>query len=351
MVRIKERLIQFILILFIFLFPYKVFSQKSDDTEWKTNLFRLLEVTRLSSGTGGPAPESIGSLLSSMRLVNSLNTNSGELYKDRQKTTEQTSSSRIRLSQRLSEWTYLGLTYTSHSKINYERETFGNKGSALYDNTTVSNSSFGARIGIGPMDYFRTLSFEFSIGYDSSNQNGPFQSNGFRFPRIENGNLRSGSFLLGTGFIDYKSKSWSLSYGVSASGDTFGIYLWMDTQYALGDVKLNSISIYPQSTVTSTLQNNLFGRNDLQLASLRYKNVYGINFLFEMGMIIKFTDYVGLKLGGYYQVSALSFTDPSGYYYENGKWDEVKSSAIITSSTKRNQTGYYGFSFGIITKI
>ncbi|MCB1179197.1 MAG: hypothetical protein KDK36_16565 [Leptospiraceae bacterium] len=333
-----------LIIVLQFFYTSVLYSDTNEELIWS----KLIEIGASSSQSGAKGPETVGSLLSSMRLANSFTTNSGELYRDRVSNNESSMNSRIRFSHKVSKYFFYSFLLGSGSRIKYDRDTFGNKGSILQEDTSSRQNLVGGKIGAGPLDYLSSFSYEFSIGFESINQSGPFQSKGYRNPRIENEKVINGDYLFGEGKFRFNSNAMTINYGASFTGDYVGVYGLMEIQYIYANSSLNSISLYPNSNLSTS--NPYLGTTDTQIALLKLKNIKGMLALIEMGLIFKFTDYFGLKLGGYYQGAVFAVEKPSGYYYENGSWDEASYSTKIVSAQTRNYLGFYGVNFGIVTR-
>ena len=314
-----------------------------------SGLVRLLEVAATYGNTSKQGPETIGSILSSVRLANSLTSNTQEFFTETNKTGGSGYTPRIRYSHQFSDSFFVGLSYTRGADVFYDRTSVGNQGAYIKDKTKTRQYQAGIRLGAGPLDYLASESSEFSIGYEMNSQEGPYTTTGFRLPRYDSG---SGSFsdlslLIGNGRIEFNNRAISFNLGASSTGDIFGFYVLGDFQFISGSLKLASQTFdtsLPASSPTIVL-------GQPQITQIHFTKLQGFMLGMELGMIIKFSESFGLRGGGYYQLAFIDYGIPKGFYLANGTLNEVSSATEITSAEKRRQLGFWGFNFGLVTKL
>lgn len=332
------------LLIFVFLLSFGPISICAESGE----LVRLVEFAANYDNTSKQGPETIGSILSSVRLANSLTANSLEVFNEQNKTGGSGLAPRIKYSHQFTEDFFVGLSYTQGADVFYDRTSIGSQGAYLKDKTKTKQNEWGIRLGAGPLDYLADDSYEFSVGYSQNTQKGPYISSGFRMPKYDTNlaKFTDPQWLMGNGTIEFHNRSYSLNLGFSSTGDIFGAYISFDFQYISGSLKLASNSIdYSQSASSLTVSNSP------QLTFIHFNKLNGFMLGSELGFIIKFTESIGLRAGGYYQLALIDYGTPSGLYYANGKLNEVGISTEITSAETRSQMGFWGFNFGVITKL
>ncbi|MBW7857806.1 MAG: hypothetical protein H3C43_05855 [Leptonema sp. (in: Bacteria)] len=331
------------LLICVFLFgPISIYAETGE-------LVRLVEFAANYDNTSKQGPETIGSILSSVRLANSLTANSLEVFNEQNKTGGSGFAPRIKYSHQFTEDFFIGLNYTQGADVFYDRTSIGSQGAYLKDKTKTKQNEWGIRLGAGPLDYLADDSYEFSIGYSQNTQKGPYLSTGLRIPKYDSslGQFTNPDWLMGNGTIEFHNRSYSLNYGVSSTGDIFGAYISFDFQVVSGSLKLASNTMDYSSKSSGSISVG----NSPQLTFIHFTKLQGFMFGSELGLIIKFTDSIGLRAGGYYQLAFIDYGTPSGLYYANGKLNEVGISTEITSAETRSQMGFWGFTFGIITKL
>ncbi|EHQ07317.1 hypothetical protein [Leptonema illini] len=316
-----------------------------------SGLVRLLEVAATYGNTSKQGPETIGSILSSVRLANSLTSNTQEFFSETNKSGGSGYTPRIRYSHQFTDSFFVGLSYTRGADVFYDRTSVGNQGAYIKDKTKTRQYQAGIRFGAGPLDYLASESTEFSIGYEQNRQEGPYMTTGFRLPRYDSNtsSFTDLSLLFGNGTIDFHHRAFSLNFGASSTGDIFGFYVLGDFQFIGGSLTLTSHTLdtsIPASAVPSFVISE-----QPQLTYINFPTLQGMLMSMELGMIIKFTDSFGIRGGGYYQLAYIDYGVPKGFYYANGTWSEVSSSAELTSAEKRRQLGFWGFNFGVVTKL
>lgn len=314
-----------------------------------SGLVRLLEVATTYGNTSKQGPETIGSILSSVRLANSLTSNTAEFFSETNKSGGSGYTPRIRYSHQFTDDFFVGLTYTRGADVFYDRTSVGNQGAYIKDKTKTRQYQAGIRLGLGPLDYLASESAEFSVGYEQNRQKGPYITTGFRLPRNDSGKFTDLSLLFGNGTIDFNYRAYSLNFGASSTGDIFGSYVLFDLQFIGGSLTLASNTLDASIPASAVPGSAIL--NQSQLTYIKFPTLQGMLMSVEIGMIIKFTDSFGIRGGGYYQLAYIDYGVPQGLYYDNGTWSEVSSSAELTSAEKRRQLGFWGLNFGVVTKL
>jgi hypothetical protein len=332
----------------ILLFPFLLQADETDIDSRKL-LVRLLEITASQTNLSNRGPETIGSLLTSTRLVNSLTSNQNEFYREIKRSNESASSARIKYSHQFYELLYLGFSYTDSVRINYDRSTIGSKNSYIQDSTSTVQNRKRFNFGIGPLNYLDSFSFETSLGFESGMQKGPFSTFGFRFPRIESMELQPGNYFLGTGNLKFNYFAYSIMMGVSGLIDWFGMYLTMEIQFVNSSMVLNSVG-YDTKDHSKDTGNPFSLSPNLQYAFLKFPSVIGILMNYEAGFIFKIMDDLGFKVGGYYQLAAINYNKPKGYYFSNNTLNEATSKINLSSVAERKNIGFWDISFGVVTQ-
>lgn len=341
-------------IFYIYIIFFNAFSgvyAGDDDSGYggKKTLLRLIEIGAVNTNASSRSPETVGSLLSNMRLANSLTSNSSEFFREINRSNEAASSGRFKFSHKLGELFFVGIAYADSAKINYDRTSLGTQGTYIHDNVQSSLRQRRINAGIGPMNYLSDFSFELSLGYEAGVQGGPFANYGIKFPRISGGSLTPGSIFAGTGNMKFDYKAYSMTSGVSGVWGWFGMYYLMDLQYFFGSLELNSYG-YDTKDFSGKVKSPFTLSPNLQYASLKYSHMYGILLNQEAGFIIRFMEELGLKIGGYWQIAAALQNKPKGYYFSNNELNEATSSLQLTSPAHRKNIGFYGVTFSVITR-
>lgn len=310
---------------------------------------RLLELAATYGNLSKEGPETIGSILSSVRLANSLTTNSQEVFTETNQTGGSGYTPGIRYSHQFTDSFFVGLSLVRGADVFYDRSSAGNQGAYLQDRTKTRQHQMGIRLGAGPLDYLADESSEFSIGYEINSQEGPFTTAGSRLPQFDasTGSVSDLAVLVGNGRIEFQNRTLSLNFGASSTGETFGLYMLGQFQFLSGSLKLASQTFDASVPVTATS----VVLSQPQITQIHFKKLQGFMLGLELGMITKFTDSFGVRAGGYYQLAYIDYGTPTGLYLSNGTISEVSSAAEITSAEQRRQTGFWGLSVGLVTKL
>lgn len=310
---------------------------------------RLLELAATYSNFGSQGPETVGSILSSARLANSLTSNSLEAFSEKNRTSGSGVMPTVRYSHQLSESSFVGIVAARGGDVNYDRTSTGSQGAYLRDQTRTNQSLTGIRFGIGPLDYLAASSMELSIGYEDNHQRGPYATTGLRFPRYDSsvGGFTPLSAFSGGGIVDFHTRNTVVRWGGSATGDVLGAYIAGDFQIVSGSLRLTSSAI----DSTSAVGNLSVPTAPVQLTAIKFKELSGFLFGLETGLIVKISERVGLKAGAYYQLAYIDYGTPKGVYLNAGQWTEISSAAELTSADKRRDMGFWGLNFGVISRL
>lgn len=316
-----------------------------------SGLVRLLEVAATYGNTSKQGPETIGSILSSVRLANSLTSNTQEFFTETNKTGGSGYTPRIRYSHQFTDSFFVGLSYTRGADVFYDRTSVGNQGAYIKDKTKTRQYQAGIRLGAGPLDYLASESTEFSIGYEQNRQEGPYMTTGFRLPRYDSNtsSFTDLSLLFGNGTIEFHHRAFSLNFGASSTGDIFGFYVLGDFQFIGGSLTLSSYTL--DTTMPGTSLSSIVISDDPQLTYINFPKLQGMLMSMEIGLIIKLSDTFGIRGGGYYQLAYIDYGVPNGYYLDSGKWSEISAATELTSAERRRQLGFWGLNFGLVTKL
>ncbi len=314
-----------------------------------SSLIRLLEIASTYGNISKEGPETIGSILSSVRLANSLTSSSQEIFTETNKTGGSGYTPGIRYSHQFDEDFFVGLSLTRGADVFYDRTSVGSEGAYLKDKTKTRQHQMGIRLGAGPLDYLADESSEFSIGYEVNSQEGPFMTTGFRLPYYDpdTSSVSDIALLIGAGRIEFQNRTLSINFGTSATGDTFGMYMTGSFQILSGSLKLTSQTFDTSIPVSSST----VVVDQPEIAQIHFKKLMGLMLSMELGAIAKFSDSFGLRAGGYYQFAFMDYGTPTGFYLSNGTLNEVSSAVAITSAEQRRQTGFWGLNVGVVTKL
>ena len=308
-------------------------------------LVRLLEVAADYTNLSKQGPETVGSILSSVRLANTLTSNSTEFFAEANKTGGSGYMPRIRYSHQFTDDVFIGLSYTRGADVFYDRTSVGTEGAYIKDKTKTRQYQTGIRIGFGPLDYLADDSFEASLGYEINDQHGPFLLSGMRLPRYDSGMIQPMALLSGNGTIEFHNRAVSLHLGTSSTGDIFGAYFTGQFQYITGSLKLAS------HAVDASVAGTALTLGASELAYIHFPKIGGFMFGIETGLIVKFTETLGLRLGGYYQFAYMDYGTPKGFYSANGRINEVGIATELTSAADRQGLGFWGATFAVVTKL
>ncbi|MCP5512648.1 MAG: hypothetical protein H7A24_12260 [Leptospiraceae bacterium] len=336
------------MILVFFCITFSIYSKEKDSSDSSyldSGLLKILEISASSSVGNTRGGENIGSLVSSLRQSNSILSNEGEIFKDFQESREKGQYTKLSYSHQFTSSAFLGVKLSSNHRYEYDRNTLGNKGSFIQDRTFTKENMVGFRIGYGPLDYLSSSSYEISFGYEESRQKGPYDLFGFKPPRISSGQFTDVTVLKGNGTVDFRSKTYSLLFGGSWTGEYLGFYTLNDFQIINGTYKLNSLSL----SNTSTVDQFRPIPTNVSLASLKINNFSGFIYHFELGVVIKILENIGFKIGYFAQIPYINPNKAGGYYIENGVINEAESSNIFTSASSRNLFNT-GTNFSLVTK-
>lgn len=322
---------------------------KPEQTELPDTLVRLLEVAVQNGGQNDQGPESMNSLLGSVRLTNSIVGGQTELFKETHKSRPIRSVGAFRYSHQFSDGAFIGIYGSRGAVIRDERRVFGTKNSFDVDRMDTTTNQLKITFGAGPLNYLASSSGEFTIGYQVDENNGPYTNIGLRLPTTTStGALSSNTYnyFLGYGNVHYRTESFCLDTGFSGSGEYVGMYGKFGMQAAFGHLVMGAWGQDRTALFSGTVS-----RQTIQTMYVKFRDVSSILFTTELGLLFKITDRTALRVGGYYQLAALTLERPQGYYVDRGVVSEIKSAVALSSAASRHEDGFYGATFGVVQRL
>ncbi|TGL39201.1 hypothetical protein [Leptospira perdikensis] len=369
----------FFLIFTLLVFP--VFAENgTDPSTSKTNKqskapsifgsgLKVLEFTGefvQTPSEGGP--QSVSNILNSTRLASSLvNANTannlnppGIITESSESRPASTLSPRIKYSHQISEDFFIGFVYAKGEQYNDTRTNFSTNGLYVNDRIRSGINEVGFKIGLGPINYLTNSdSMELSFTYSELSSKGPFQSFQLKFPFLRTGDqtITEGyGFYAGT--VEFRTKNYGMNYGfVFSLLDWLNLYMMADVTIFAGRLKLSSYGVETSSTGSLNASNQVVfsapvTKTDLTIFQSKeglVKGLGGATLALEMGLVWKIFDTIGLKYGGFYQISSFSVSEVNGFNLGSGKTPvEISSIPNLNSSQSSKQYGSFGMNVSIV---
>lgn len=314
-------------------------------------------------------PQSVSSILNSARVassfVNSGNTTNnlnppGIITESAESRPTSTISPRIKYSHQFTEDFFVGFVYAKGEQYNDTRTSFSTNGLYLNDRIRSGTNEVGFKIGLGPINYLTdSTSTELSFNYSELSSKGPFQSFQIKFPFLRTGdqNLTEG-YALSTGTVEFKTKNYGMNYGFATSiTDWLNFYMIGDLTIFAGQLKLLNYGIETSSTGTLNASNQVVfsppvTKTDLTAFQSKeglMRGLGGATVSLELGLVWKVFDTLGIKYGGFYQISSFSVSEVTGFNLGQGKTPvELSSVPDINSSQSSKEFGSFGMNVSLV---
>lgn len=322
-----------------------------------------LDVSPTPSAGG---PQSVNQILNSIRIASTFIDPSESpqiISESGSSRPKSTFVPRINYSQQFGDHFFWGILLANGEKYIDERTSLGSNGLFLRDRTRPAIDEIGGKIGFGPLNYLTDrFSFEISLRYSENNSNGTYDSFQLKYPLIRNSQSSTG-FAVSVGQLEFKTKNYSIGSGIVFNIiDWFNLYFLYDFTFFSGDMKLSSLNRENSIQTDFDTGNNSFRINQtnrslneftfLQTKKGFGNGVFGINMNLEMGFVLRIMDRLGLKLGGYYQLTTFNVGDIKGINIKEGRTPiELDSVPDFSSSLTGKQYGDLGLSFAVVKNL
>lgn len=313
-------------------------------------------------------PQSVSSILNSARIASSFANSSasnnlnppGIITESAESRPASTISPRIKYSHQFSEDFFIGFVYAKGEQYNDTRTSFSTNGLYLNDKIRSGINEVGFRIGMGPINYLTdSFSSEFSFSYSELSSKGPFQSFQLKFPFLRTGEQTvTEGYAFSTGSVEFRTKNYGMNYGFSASiTDWLNFYMIGDLTIFSGQLKLLSYGIETSSTGSLNASNQVVfsspvSKTDITIFQSKQglaRGLGGATASFEVGLVWKVFDTLGIKYGGFYQISSFSVSEVTGYNFGPGKTPvELSSVPDLNSSQSAKEFGSFGVNVSLV---
>ncbi|MCW7469017.1 hypothetical protein [Leptospira kanakyensis] len=313
-------------------------------------------------------PQSVSSILNSARVASSfVNSNSsnnlnppGIITESSESKPTSTISPRIKYSHQFSEDFFVGFVYARGEQYNDTRTSFSTNGLYLNDRIHSGINEIGFKIGFGPLNYLTSSSSsELSFNYSELSSKGPFQSFQLKFPFLRTGDQTvTQGLAFSTGTVEFRTKNYGMDYGfVTSITDWLNFYMIGGFTVFSGQLKLASYGIETSSTGSLNSSNQVtfsspVTRSELTMFQSKEgfaKGLGGATMSLELGLVWKIFESLGVKYGGFYQISSFSISEVTGYNVGTGKTPvELSSVPDLNSSLSAKQYGAFGVNVSIV---
>ncbi|MCW7480004.1 hypothetical protein [Leptospira kanakyensis] len=313
-------------------------------------------------------PQSVSSILNSARVASSfVNSNSsnnlnppGIITESSESKPTSTISPRIKYSHQFSEDFFVGFVYARGEQYNDTRTSFSTNGLYLNDRIHSGINEIGFKIGFGPLNYLTSSSSsELSFNYSELSSKGPFQSFQLKFPFLRTGDQTvTQGLAFSTGTVEFRTKNYGMDYGfVTSITDWLNFYMIGGFTVFSGQLKLASYGIETSSTGSLNSSNQVtfsspVTRSELTMFQSKEgfaKGLGGATMSLELGLVWKIFETLGVKYGGFYQISSFSISEVTGYNVGTGKTPvELSSVPDLNSSLSAKQYGAFGVNVSIV---
>ena len=331
------------------------------------NRLKILELaTDIAPTPVSGGPQSINNILNSLRIASSfVNTSEPPSLISETSSSRPTSSitPRINYSHQFGDLFFMGVQFSRGDKYIDERNSISSNGLYIRDRTRPALNEMGIKLGIGPLNYLTdNFSFELSLKYSENSSNGIYDSFQLKFPYIRNSQSIRG-YAYSTGDLEFRTKNYSMNSGITVNLTNFiNVYLIYDFTLYTGSLKLSSLTqerIITTTSNTSGVALNLSERESfsneftfLQTKKGLGNGLTGFNMNFETGLVFKIFEKLGIKIGGFYQLSYYNINEIKGINYRVGGLPiELDSVPDFTFSLTGKKYGDYGFSFGVVKNL
>ncbi|TGM02158.1 hypothetical protein [Leptospira jelokensis] len=313
-------------------------------------------------------PQSVSSILNSARVASSFANSTasnnlnppGIITESAESRPASTISPRIKYSHQFAEDFFIGFVYAKGEQYNDTRTSFSTNGLYLNDKIHSGINEVGFRIGMGPLNFLtESSSSELSFSYSELSSKGPFQSFQIKFPFLRTGEQTvTEGYAFSTGTVEFRTKNYGMNYGFATSIlDWLNFYMMMDLTVFAGQLKLLSYGLETSSTGSLNASNQVVfsspvSRTDITVFQSKEglsRGLGGASVSFELGLVWKLFDTLGIKYGGFYQISSFSVSEVTGYNFGPGKTPvELSSVPDINSSQSSKEFGAFGVNVSLV---
>lgn len=258
---------------------------------------------------------------------------------------------------------FMGVTFARGERYIDERRSISSNGLIVQDRTRPAIDEVGFKLGIGPLNYVTdSTSFEMSFKYSENFSNGPYDSFQLKLPIIQNSKSTRG-YSLSSGEIQFSTKNYSVNMGFAMELTKWlNLYMLYDFTFFSGSMKLSSINQEIITTSNYSVSGNTIRISETNSINTEFtyfqtrkglgNGLYGLNMNLEGGVVFKIMDRLGLKMGGFYQLSYFSIEAIKGINYKSGSTPiELSTVPDFTSSLTGKQYGNWGLSFAIVKSL
>lgn len=314
-------------------------------------------------------PQSVSSILNSARVASSfLNSGTtannlnppGIITESAESRPASTISPRIKYSHQFSEDFFIGFVYAKGEQFNDTRTSFSTNGLYLNDKVRSAVNEVGFKIGIGPINYLTdSSSSEFSFSYSELSSKGPFQSFQIKFPYLRTGdqNVTEG-YAFSTGSVEFRTKNYGMNFGFAgAITNWLNFYMIGDLTIFSGQLKLLNYGLETSSTGSLNASNQVVFSAPVTKTDITFfqskeglmRGLGGASVSLELGLVWKIFDTMGIKYGGFYQLSSFSVSEVSGFNFGPGKTPvELSSVPDLNSSQSAKEFGSFGVNVSLV---
>ncbi|TGL61131.1 hypothetical protein EHQ64_14435 [Leptospira sarikeiensis] len=328
-------------------------SSSSDSGATYSGLLTILELDAVSGGLQKGGPQSVNGILNSVRLANSVLGDAPEFFKENTSTTPEGGfTPKIRLSQQLSDNTFIGINYSAGEKSLTKTTTTSTNNRYTEDSIKPVTNEWKIRYGWGPLNLLtrNDFSYEFSIGYGRSSTTGNYNNIGIKLPGFSEGasDDKSG-YALSSGQLKYNITNFSIDYGIAVPiWERLNWYFRGDFNMFWGNISMAAFQTGVDTGGTagsySPIQGTIFKSKDGF-----FEGLSGFSLSFETGFIIRIFNTFGIRVGGFYQLSTFSVGGVQGFNIAPGSTPvEIGSVDNLASTLDNKQFGNYGGSFGLV---
>ncbi|WP_167882262.1 hypothetical protein [Leptospira langatensis] len=328
-------------------------NSSNEDTSTYSGLLTILELDAVSGGLEKGGPQSVNGILNSVRLASSVLGDAPEFFKENTSTTPVgTISPKIRLSQQLSDNTFIGFNYSLGEKSETKTTTTSTSNRFTEDTIKPTTNEWKIRYGWGPLNLLtrKDFSYEFSFGYGNSSTTGNYGNFGLKLPGMSGG-VSDGisGYAIGAGQLKYNIRNFSIDYGVAVPmWDWLNWYFRGDFTMFWGNMSMASFQAGADTGGTAgsyaPVQATIFKSKDGF-----FEGLSGFTWSFETGFVIRIFNTFGIRVGGFYQLSTFSVGSVQGYNVAPGTTPvEIGSVENLSSTLDNKQLGNFGATFGLV---
>ncbi|MFB5735012.1 hypothetical protein [Leptospira wolffii] len=316
-------------------------------------LLTIIELDAVSGGLQKGGPQSVNSILNSVRLANSVLGDQPEFFKENTSTSPVGGiTPKLRLSQQISDNAFIGINYSAGEKSETKTTTTSTSNRYTTDTIRPTTDEWKVKIGWGPLNLLtrNDVSYEFSFGYGQSSTSGNYGNLGIKLPGFVNGSSDGQSgYAFSTGQLKYNVRNFSIDYGVAVPiWDWFNWYFRGDFTMFWGNISMASFQTGIDTGSTagsySPIQGTIFKSKDGF-----FEGLSGLSMSFETGFVVRIFNTFGIRFGGFYQLSTFNVGGVQGFNIAPGSTPvEIGSVENLASTLDNKKFGNYGGSFGLV---